>query len=204
MRNLPGFLFCSCRYNIPLLIATSILIIQISQIVIGNNNSEALGLFHDKQKQTMLSYQNNEFDFKIDYPGNWERSVKINNEIVFVSPKEKDAVSSPAGLIIKVVPLQSKNVSVGTLSNALTSELKKEYSDFKLESTSNLMVDGKNAKQIIFTATDSKFQNRKAFQIITTDNTNVFVFTYKASIDKYSQYESTVRDMISTFKFLSK
>ncbi len=203
MRNILGSLFCSYRYNIPFLIAISILTIQINQIVI-DNNSEALGLFHDKQTQTMLSYQNNEFDFKIDYPGNWERSVKINNEIVFVSPKEKDAVSNPAGLIIKVVPLQSKKVSVGTLSNALTNELKKDYKDFKLESTSNLMVDGKNAKQIIFTATDSKFQNRKAFQIITTDNTNVFIFTYKASIDKYSQYESTVKDMISTFKFLSK
>jgi hypothetical protein len=203
MRNILGFLFCSYRYNIPFSIAMSILIIQINQIVI-DDNSEALGLFHDKQKQTMLPYQNNEFDFKIDYPGNWERSVKINNEIVFVSPKEKDSVSNPAGLIIKVVPLQSKNVSVGTLSNALTNELKKEYNDFKLESTSNLMVDGKNAKQIVFTATDSKFQHRKAFQIITTDNTNVFIFTYKASIDKYSQYESTVKDMITTFKFLSK
>ena len=203
MRNIIGFLFCSYKYNIPFLIAISILIIQINQIVV-DNNSEALGLFHDKQEQTMLSYQNNEFDFKIDYPGNWERSVKINNEIVFVSPKEKDSVSNPAGLIIKVVPLQSKNVSVGALSNALTNELKKDYNDFKLESTSNLMVDGKNAKQIIFTATDSKFQNRKAFQIVTTDNTNAFILTYKASIDKYSQYESTVKDMISTFKFLSK
>ena len=203
MRNLPGSLFCSCRLNIPILITISILIIQINQLVV-DNNSKALGLFHDKQQQTMLSYQNNEFDFKIDYPGNWERSVKINNEIVFVSPKEKDSVSNPAGLIIKVVPLQSKNVSVGALSNALTNELKKDYNDFKLESTSNLMIDGKNAKQITFTATDSKFQHRKAFQIITTDNTNVFIFTYKASVDKYSQYESTVKDMISTFKFLSK
>jgi hypothetical protein len=203
MRNLIGFLFCSYRFSIPFLIAISVLIIQINQTVI-DDNLEALGLFHDKQKQTMLTYQNNEFDFKIDYPGNWERSVKINNEIVFVSPKEKDSVSNPAGLIIKVVPLQSKNVSVGTLSNALTNELEKEYSDFQLESTSNLMVDGKNAKQIIFTATDSKFQNRKAFQTVTTDKNNAFIFTYKASIDKYSQYESTVKDMISTFKFLSK
>ena len=203
MRNILGFSFYSYRFNISFVIAISILIIQINQIAI-DNNSEALGLFHDKQKQTMLSYENNEFDFKIDYPGDWERSVKINNEIVFVSPKEKDSVSNPAGLIIKVVPLQSKNVSVTALSNALTNELKKDYGDFKLESTGNLMVDGKNAKQIIFTATDSKFQNRKAFQIITTDNTNVFIFTYKASIDKYSQYESTVKDMISTFKFLSK
>lgn len=168
--------------------AIPIFIIQINQLVTPDNN-EALGFFHDKQKQSMLSYQNNEFRFTIDFPSDWERSVKLNNEVLFVSPKEKDSVSNPAGLIIKVVPLQSKNVSVGVLSNALTNELKKEYKDFKLESTSNLRVDGKNAKQIIFTATDSKFQNRKAFQIITTDNINVFIFTYKASIDKYAGYE---------------
>ncbi len=204
MQNRLGFLFYSFKFRIPFLIAISIILIQLNQISIADNNQMALGLFHDKQKQTMLSYENSEFKFRIDYPGNWERSVKINNEILFVSPKEKDAVSNPAGLIIKVVPFQSQNVSVGALSNALTNELKKEYKDFKLESTGNLMVDGKNAKQIIFTATDSKFQNRKALQIITTDKTNVFIFTYKASIDKYSNYESTVKEMISSFKFLSK
>jgi hypothetical protein len=163
-----------------------------------------MGHFFDEQKQQMLSYQNNVFKFKIDYPDNWEKSVKINNEIIFVSPKDKDSVSSPAGLIVKIVPLQSKNVSLGTLSNALTNELKKDYNDFKLESTGNLVVDGKNAKQTIFTATDSKFQYRKALQIITADKDNVFILTYKASIDKYSQYEKTIKDMISSFKFLSK
>ncbi len=203
MPKIPCVLFCNYKFSIPILMAIPIFIIQINQLVTPDNN-EALGFFHDKQKQSMLSYQNNEFRFTIDFPSDWERSVKLNNEVLFVSPKEKDSVSNPAGLIIKVVPLQSKNVSVGVLSNALTNELKKEYKDFKLESTSNLRVDGKNAKQIIFTATDSKFQNRKAFQIITTDNINVFIFTYKASIDKYAGYESTVKDMISSFKFLSK
>jgi serine/threonine-protein kinase len=166
-----------------------------------NNAQEVLGFFHDNQKAPMLTYENNEFKFKISYPDNWERSVKISNEITFVSPKDKDSVSSPGGLVIKVVPLQSKNVSLGPVSNALISQLKKEHKDFKLESSQNSAIGGKSAKKIIFTATDSRLQERKALQMITINNNNIFIITYKASLNKYSTYENTINDMISSFKF---
>jgi len=203
MQNKHGILFCKYKYKVPLLITVSILLIHINYLV-NNNNPEALGFFHSEQKQSMLTYQNNNFNFKIDYPSNWERSVTINNEIVFISPKDKDLVSSPAGLVIKVVPLQSKNVSVGSVYNALLSQLKKDYKDFKLESTGQVTIDSNISKQLVFTATDSKFQNRKALQIVTMDKSNIFIITYKASIDKFSNYEKIINEMISSFKFLSK
>jgi hypothetical protein len=168
-----------------------------------NNNQDASGFFFNDQKAPMLTYENNEFKFKIGYPDNWERSVKLNNEITFVSPKDKDSVSSPGGLVIKVVSLQSKNVSLGPVSNALISQLKKEHKDFKLESSQDSVIGGKKAKKIIFTATDNRLQERKALQIITINNNNIFIITYKASINKYSTYEGTINDMISSFKFTS-
>ena len=199
MQNRLGIPFYSYGHKILLSITiTTLLIILIHTY---NNTPEALGFFFNDQKAPMLTYENNEFKFKISYPDNWERSVKINNEITFVSPKDKDSVSSPGGLIIKVVPLQSKNVSLGPVSNALISQLKKEHKDFKLESAQNSAIGGKNAKKIIFTATDNRLQERKALQIITINNNNIFIITYKASLDKYSTYESTINDMISSFKF---
>jgi len=199
MQNRIGIPFYSYGHKILLSITiTTLLIILIHTY---NNTPEALGFFFNDQKAPMLTYENNEFKFKISYPDNWERSVKINNEITFVSPKDKDSVSSPGGLIIKVVPLQSKNVSLGPVSNALISQLKKEHKDFKLESSQNSAIGGKNAKKIIFTATDNRLQERKALQIITINNNNIFIITYKASLDKYSTYESTINDMISSFKF---
>lgn len=199
MQNRMGIPFYSYGHKILLSITiTTLLIILIHT---SNNTPEALGFFFNDQKAPMLTYENNEFKFKISYPDNWERSVKINNEITFVSPKDKDSVSSPGGLIIKLVPLQSKNVSLGPVSNALISQLKKEHKDFKLESSQNSAIGGKNAKKIIFTATDNRLQERKALQIITINNNNIFIITYKASLDKYSTYESTINDMISSFKF---
>jgi hypothetical protein len=199
MQNKPGFPFYRYGHKILLLITISTLLVIFLHA--SNNTPDALGFFHSGQKASMLTYENNEFKFKISYPDNWERSVKINNEITFVSPKDKDSVSSPAGLVIKVVPLQSKNVSLGPVSNALISELKKEHKDFKLESSQNSVIGGKNAKKIIFTATDNRLQERKALQVITINNNNIFIITYKASINKYSNYESTINDMMSSFKF---
>jgi len=188
-------------YGHKILLSITITTLLIILIHTSYNTPEVLGFFFNDQKAPMLTYENNEFKFKISYPDNWERSVKINNEITFVSPKDKDSVSSPGGLIIKLVPLQSKNVSLGPVSNALISQLKKEHKDFKLESSQNSAIGGKNAKKIIFTATDNRLQERKALQIITINNNNIFIITYKASLDKYSTYESTINDMISSFKF---
>ena len=199
MQNRPVFPFYIYGHKILLSITISSLLVIL--IHTSNDTPDALGFFHSGQKASMLTYENNEFKFRISYPDNWERSVKINNEITFVSPKDKDSVSSPAGLVIKVVPLQSKNVSLGPVSNALISELKKEHKDFKLESSQNSVIGGKTAKKIIFTATDNRLQERKALQVITINNNNIFIITYKASINKYSDYESTINDMISSFKF---
>jgi hypothetical protein len=189
---------------IPISIVFLFLSLSQSDSSMPSSYPKAFGFFHDKQQQTtMLSYENNDLKFRISYPNSWERSVKINNEVLFIAPKEKDAVSSPAGLVVKAIPLEGKNVTLRSISSALTAELKKEHKDFKLESTSPVSVDGKRAIQTIFTATDSKLQNRKAMQIATMNNEHIFIFTYKASIEKFSQFENPVREMIDSFKFLN-
>ncbi|MGN6624229.1 MAG: PsbP-related protein, partial [Candidatus Nitrosocosmicus sp.] len=99
---------------------------------------------------------------------------------------------------------QSKNISISSISNTLITQLKKVHKDFKLESSGQSILDSKKSRQIIFTATDNNLQNRKALQIVTINQNNIFIITYKASLDKYAQYESTIKDMISSFKFLKK
>jgi hypothetical protein len=63
-------------------------------------------------------------------------------------------------------------------------------------------VDGKKAAKVVFTATDSKLQNRKAMQIVVSNYENIYIITYKASLDKYNTFENTANDMIKSFKFL--
>jgi hypothetical protein len=160
-----------------------------------------LGFFHEAQGQSMLTYTDNKFHFAIDYPINWEKSVKLNNEIILIAPKDKDSVSSPAGLVVKVVPTPGKNVSADSASKGIISQIQKEHKDFKLEGSDTLNVDGKKAVKVVFTATDSKLQNRKAMQIVVSNYENIYIITYKASLDKYNTFENTANDMINSFKF---
>jgi len=162
------------------------------------------GFFQKAQGQSMLTYTDNKFHFTIDYPINWEKSVKINNEIILIAPKDKDSVSSPAGLVVKVVPTPGKNISANSASKEIVSQIQKEHKDFKLESSDTLTVDGKKAVKVVFTATDSKLQNRKAMQVAVSNYENIYVLTYKASLDKYNTFENTANDMIGSFKFLPK
>ena len=193
------------------LVLFSILILFFNIMVISNNNNHIYTtpmvfgqFFFNENKSPMLTYENQNFKFKISYPSNWEKSSTLNNEFIFIAPKEKDSPTSPAGLVIKIVPLQSKNISITSISNALVTQLKKEHKDFKQESSGQYMISGKNGKQITFTATDKNLQNRKALQIVAMNNNNIFIITYKASPDTYTKYENTVKEMISSFKFLSK
>jgi hypothetical protein len=168
------------------------------------NGIFVFGFFHESQSQSMLTHTDNKFYFTVNYPSNWEKSVKLNNEIIFIAPKDKDQVSSPAGLVVKVVPTPGKNVSADSASKQLVSQIQKEHKDFKMETSEASTVDGKKAVKVIFTATDSKLQNRKAIQIVFPNYENIYILTYKASLDKYNTFESTANDMIKSFKFLPR
>ncbi len=169
-----------------------------------NSNSVVFGSFFGGDSQTFLTYTDNRHHFEIEYPNNWERSVKLNNEVIFIAPKDVNSVSSPAGVVVKTIPTPGKNISTDSATKELTSQIQLEHKDFKLESTTPTTVDGKKATKIIFTATDSKLQNRKAMQIVVSNYESLYVLTYKASTDKYGSYENTANQMISSYKFLPK
>ena len=195
-------IFKKCVNKKLFLIAVLILFIQILCIY-KINFQPVLGLFFfDQNKPKMLTNENLALNFKMNYPNNWERSSKITNETLFIAPKESDTNTNPAGLVVKSIQVKSKNSSLNSISNVLLFQLKKAHKDFKLESKSYFNIDNKKGIKIVFTATDTNQKIRKAFQIITLYKNKIYIITYKASPEKFSQYENTIDDMISSFKFL--
>lgn len=188
--------------NILISVVILVFLVHINQL--AGKDLLIFGFFHETQSQSMLTHTDNKFHYTIDYPINWEKSVKLSNEIILIAPKDKDIVSSPAGLVVKVVPTPGKNISADSASKGIISQIQKEHKDFKLEASDTLIVDGKKAVKVVFTATDSKLQNRKAVQIVVSNYENIYIITYKASLDKYNTFENTANDMIQSFKFLPK
>lgn len=182
----------------------AILLVSVGFITLHNNNSPVFGFFHEGDSQTFLTYTDNKNHYEIKYPNTWERSVKLNNEVLFIAPKDANSVSSPAGFVVKTVPTPGKNISTDAATKQLTSEIQSAHQDFNLESTTTTNIDGKKATKIIFTATDSKLQNRKAMQIVISNYENLYILTYKASTDKYGSYENIANQMVDSFKFLPR
>jgi hypothetical protein len=182
------------------LILASLLIIYFTAI--PAHQSFAFSFFPDGETQAMLTYTDNRFHYEVKYPNNWEKSVKLNNEVIFIAPKDTDSVSSPAGFVVKVIPTPGKNISSVAATNELISEIKSAHKDFKQESNTPAVLDGKKATQLVFTATDSKLQNRKAMQMVVSNFENIYVLTYKASTDKYGSFENVAKDIVNSFKFL--
>ncbi len=186
------------------IVSSSLVAVFLLQLIyFTNNNSLVLGFFHESQSESMLTYTDNKNNFEIKYPNNWERSVKLNNEVIFIAPKDVNSVSSPAGFVVKTIPTPGKNISTDSATKELTTEIQSVHKDFNLESTGPTTLDGKKATQIVFTATDSKLQNRKAIQIVGSNLENLYVLTYKASTDKFGTYESVANQMIKSFKYLT-
>lgn len=186
------------------LISMVILVFLLHMNQLASKDLLTFGFFHESQSQSMLTHTDNKFHFTIDHPANWEKSVKLNNELILIAPKDRDSVSSPAGLVVKVVPTPGKNISADSASKEIMTQIQKEHKDFKMEASEALTIDGKNAAKVVFTATDSKLQNRKAMQIVVSNYENIYILTYKASLDKYITFENTANDMIKSFKFLPK
>lgn len=186
------------------LISMVILVFLLHMNQLASKDLLTFGFFHESQSQSMLTHTDNKFHFTIDHPANWEKSVKLNNELILIAPKDRDSVSSPAGLVVKVVPTPGKNISADSASKEIITQIQKEHQDFKMEASEAFTIDGKNAAKVVFTATDSKLQNRKAMQIVVSNYENIYILTYKASLDKYITFENTANDMIKSFKFLPK
>ncbi|KAA2279853.1 PsbP-related protein [Candidatus Nitrosocosmicus agrestis] len=182
------------------LIITSIFVLYFT--ILPAHQNVAFSFFHESQTQAMLTYTDNKFHYEVKYPNNWEKSVKLNDEVIFIAPKETDSVSSPAGFVVKVVPTPGKNVSSIAATNTLISQIKSAHKDFKQESVTPTVLDGKKATQVVFTATDSKLQNRKAMQTVVSNFENIYVLTYKASTDKYGSFENVAKDIVNSFKFV--
>jgi hypothetical protein len=74
--------------------------------------------------------------------------------------------------------------------------------DFQLiKSSDSVLADNRQAKRIIFTALDGE-EEKQALQLITKNNDQVYLITYKAYVDKYEQYFPMIQTMLNSLIFL--
>ncbi len=159
---------------------------------------ENLLVFTSVSESDFLTYDDLITGFSIKYPPDWERAQHIDKSITFITPREGNSDTRPAGLRIMFKEVAS-NLSLPYITKTQLNTLKNLYPDISILESFDTTFAGHPAHKIVFTATDNTLHLRKAMQVWFKDGTKAYLITYKADLDKYPQYLSTIEKMLNSF-----
>lgn len=146
-----------------------------------------------------LTYDDILSGFSIKYPPDWQLEQGINRALTLKAPKDGSSSDTfPAGLAItsKEVPA---NLSLSAITQTQLSTLKSLFPDINLLESGEITFTGRPAYKIVFTATDADQQFKKGMQTWFKEGTKAYLITYKADVDSFSKYLSTVEQMLNSF-----
>lgn len=150
-----------------------------------------------------LTYDDILSGFSIKYPSDWQVEQGIDRALRFKAPRDSSSSdSSPAGLAITYKEVLA-NLSLSSITQTQLSTLKSLYPDLKLLESGETTFAGRPVYKIVFTATDPDQHFKKAMQIWFKEGTKAYLITYKANVDTFSKYLSTIEQMLNSFYIMS-
>jgi hypothetical protein len=193
------------KIKLPLVLFISNLFFIILGFVYYSDGGVTFGSFQNNLVITsvsvsdFLTYDDILTGFSIKYPPDWQLEQRIDRALTLKVPKDPSSSgTSPAGLAItfKEVPA---NLSLTSVTQAQLSTLKSLYPDINLLESGESTFVGHPAYKIVFTATDPGQHFKKATQIWFKEGTKAYLITYKADVDSFSKFLSTVEQMLNSF-----
>jgi hypothetical protein len=151
-----------------------------------------------------LTYTNDTYGLKIQYPSNWlkeESHNQTSNDIVKFSAPNRAA---PASLNIVGGKPAPQNIPLITYIDASIDALRQSFSNFSLIGSNATTLGDSPAQKIVYTATlPLSGVELKFMQIFTIKDSKSFVITFGTLPTIFSTYLPTVQKMIDSFAFTS-
>lgn len=193
------------KIKLPLVLSISNLFFIILGFAYYSDGGVTFGSFQNNLVTTsvsvsdFLTYDDILTGFSIKYPPDWQLEQRIDGALTFKAPKDGSSSStSPAGLAITFKEGPT-NLSLASITQAQLSTLKSLYPDINILESGESTFAGHPAYKIDFTATDPDQHFKKAMQIWFKEGTKAYLITYKADVDSFSKFLSTVEQMLSSF-----
>jgi PsbP-like protein len=192
------------RIKLPLVLSISNFFFIIFALV-HYSNGAAFGSFQGNigtmwvSISDFLTYDDILSGFSIKYPPDWQLEQGINRALTLKAPKDGSSSDTfPGGLAIisKEVPA---NLSLSAITQTQLSTLKSLYPDINLLESGEITFTERPSYKIVFTGTDADQQFKKAMQIWFKEGTKAYLITYKADVDYFSKYLSTVEQMLNSY-----
>ncbi|MGC1133501.1 MAG: PsbP-related protein [Nitrososphaeraceae archaeon] len=153
---------------------------------------------------SFLSYDNNDFGIRIQYPFNWENVEHLYKNlgfviIEFVSPQENVSDEFPDSLSVIIQDLGN----VTSLSGYVEESNKKlsNITENIVQSGSSTLADNP-AHTTIYTLNKPLLPDLKEMQTFTVKGDKAYIIIYTAESDKYDSYLPIAQKMIDSFQIM--
>ena len=153
-------------------------------------------------RQNLEIYQNTLYGISIKYPQNWNKSVtpdRITGNLAKFIPPTANTDVYPENINLIVRDLAENRQELTQFTNYYLDDIKQVYPDAKIIQEGKTQLNNQPAYQIIYT-TKYNNNNIQRLQIWTVKNKKVYVISYTAKVDKYSQYLHIAQTMIDSFE----
>lgn len=158
-------------------------------------------------RDNLLTYANSTYGISVKYPQLWTKTETLDpitgSLATFMSPRANGSDVFQENLRLIVQNLAGRNVTLAEYTKTSINEIKLFSPDAEIVEQSNTKLANEPAHQVVYTGREEGY-TLKHLQIWTIKDNKVYIVTYTAEINKYSEYLRTVRKMINSFEIKSR
>jgi hypothetical protein len=182
-------------------------IINIPKDIPNSSSSSSIVPNSSNLTNAILTYQNNSYGIRIQYPANWTKSEQeldpndnVTNIVALSSPLLSTFDNFSETLAISTETLSNQNMTLKEYATSLVTDYNKTLTDFKLiDLNTKVVLGGKPAYGLTYTDREDNI-NYKTAEIGTIIGDRIYYVEYIAEEKQYSDYLPKIKMMIDSLQ----
>jgi hypothetical protein len=182
-------------------------IINIPKDIPNSSSSSSIVPNSSNLTNAILTYQNNSYGIRIQYPANWTKSEQeldpndnVTNIVALSSPLLSTFDNFSETLAISTETLSNQNMTLKEYATSLVTDYNKTLTDFKLiDLNTKIVLGGKPAYGLTYTDREDNI-NYKTAEIGTIIGDRIYYVEYIAEEKQYSDYLPKIKMMIDSLQ----
>jgi archaellum component FlaF (FlaF/FlaG flagellin family) len=149
-----------------------------------------------------IAYENPNYKIKMSYPSYLKKQEEISGEVIFfLSPQNSSTDAFPANLDIIVQNISSTPLSLEEFTNLSVAQMREMVPDNNITDSRKATLAKEDAYLLSYTGTQGLLK-LKWMSVYTIKNDTLYLITYTAGADKFSNYLPTVSKMLDSFEIM--
>ncbi len=154
----------------------------------------------EKHEAGYFTYENTQYDFRINYPDSWMKQENYLQNTVVVFSIEP-GMTGVLNCSLSITAADTGSQSIDQIKNSHIENISKFYTNLNISYDNTTTLAGLPAYKLIFTHVQGTYII-KQMETWTVKNNNLYFLTYMSNEDNYANHLQTIEYMINSFEIL--